>query len=253
MLLHGRCDLNRPLAPLVLADAAILNYKTVMHIKGSATLRQSFWRRNGLSIVLGVLFLGFLAAQIVAGHATWNEERLQAHRPMLALSAYLASGHFISSTFENWESEFLQMGMYVLLTVWLRQRGSAESRPLNPAEEEERVDPGPTPWPVRAGGIAKRLYAHSLALAFFLLFVASFALHAYGSWLHENDERIAIGWPQVSLIAHLAGAQFWFESFQNWQSEFLAVLAIVVLSIVLRQDKSPESKSLAAPHSQTGT
>lgn len=213
----------------------------------------SFFRRNGLSLILTGLFLAFVMAQIVTGHHAYNEERLQDHLPAIGLSAYLSSGHFISATFENWESEFLQMGMYVLLTVWLRQRGSAESRPLDPAEEEERIDEGPTPWPVRAGGWAKTLYAHSLALAFMLLFLISFVLHAQGSHLHENEQRAAQGEPPISLAEHLTGAQFWFESFQNWQSEFLAVLSIVVLSIFLRQDKSPESKPLRAPHAQTGT
>lgn len=212
----------------------------------------SFWKRNGLSLVLLALFVVSLAGQVLTGHAAWNEERVLNGQPPLDLLAYLCSGHFISATFENWESEFLQMGMYVLLTVWLRQAGSAESRPLDPAEEEETIRPGPTPWPVRAGGWIKRLYAHSLALAFAALFLLSFALHACGSLAHENEERLDHGLPPLGMGEHLTGAQFWFESFQNWQSEFLAVLAIVVLSIFLRQDKSPESKPLAAPHRQTG-
>src|SRR5690606_27356061 len=107
--------------------------------------------------------------------------------------------------------------------------------------------------PARAGGVARLLYANSLALAFFALFLASFALHALGSWRHGNEERLMHGQLPQALGEHLAGAQFWFESFQNWQSEFLAVLAIVVLSIWLRQDKSPESKPVDAPHRQTGT
>ena len=213
----------------------------------------SFWKRNGLSLVLVALFAMFLFGQIMAGHAAWNEDRLGGHLPPETLAIYLTSGHFLSATFENWESEFLQMGMYVLLTVWLRQRGSAESRPLDPAEEEERVDPGPTPAPVLAGGVWRWMYAHSLSIAFLVLFVLSFVLHACGSWQHENDERGMAGKPLISLAEHLGGAQFWFESFQNWQSEFLAVLSIVLLSIFLRQDKSPESKPLAAPHRQTGT
>lgn len=213
----------------------------------------SFWRRNGLSLTLAALFIAFLVFQTLAGHAAWNEDRLREGEAPATLALYLGSGHFISATFENWESEFLQMGMYVLLTVWLRQRGSAESRPLDPAKEEENIEPGPTPWPVRAGGVWRALYAHSLASSFFLLFFISFALHGYGSWVHENDERLTAGEPAISLMHHLTGAQFWFESFQNWQSEFLAVLSIVLLSIFLRQDKSPESKPLAAPHSQTGT
>jgi hypothetical protein len=213
----------------------------------------SVWRRNGLSLVLVVLFLAFLLAQVATGHAVSNEERLLDGLPAEDLATYLVSGHFISSTFENWESEFLQMGMYVLLTVWLRQKGSAESRPLDPVEEEERIESGPTPGPVTAGGVAKWFYSHSLSLVLFALFLASFSMHAYGSLLHENEDRLAQGMPAIDLLEHLAGAQFWFESFQNWQSEFLAVLALVLLSIVLREDKSPESKPLAAPHGQTGT
>ena len=165
----------------------------------------SFLKRNGLSLVLLLLFLLFLLGQVAAGYQAGNGERLDHGLPPETLSAYLASGHFLSATFENWESEFLQMGMYVLLTVWLRQKGSAESRPLDPAEEDERVDPGDTPWPLRAGGIWRALYAHSLSLAFALLFCLAFAGHAYGSWLHENEQRAMQGEGPVSLAHHLAG------------------------------------------------
>lgn len=65
-------------------------------------------------------------------------------------------------------------------------------------------------------------------------------------------EAIISGQQTHSFIQHLADAEFWFESFQNWQSEFIAILAIVVLSIYLRQKDSPQSKPVAAPHSQTG-
>lgn len=215
--------------------------------------RAGFFRRNGLSVVLFLLFLGFLAGQVLTGFQASNEERTEQGLAGEPMTAYLASGHFISATFENWESEFLQMGMYVLLTVGLRQRGSAESRPLSPADEESVVEAGPTPWPVKAGAVWRYLYANSLALAYLVLFLLAFAGHAYGSWLHENEQRGAEGEQLLSLAQHLKGAQFWFESMQNWQSEFLAVLSIVVLTIFLRQEKSPQSKALAAPHSQTGT
>ena len=160
----------------------------------------SFWKRNGLSLVLVALFLAFLLAQVLTGWAVDNEARMQDGQAPLALASYLRSGHFISATFENWESEFLQMGMYVLLTVWLRQLGSAESRPLDPAQEEEKIEPGPTPWPVHAGAAARWIYAHSLTLAFLLLFVGSFAMHAWGSWMHENEERQSEGDPPVTLV-----------------------------------------------------
>lgn len=212
-----------------------------------------FCRQNGLSLVLLGLFLAFLAGQIATGFHASNAERRAQGRPPEPMADYLESGHFISATFENWESEFLQMGMYVLLTVGLRQRGSAESRPLDPAREETRIEAGPTPWPLRAGGRWRWLYANSLALAYAGLFLLAFVGHAYGSWIHENEQRAMQGQSPQSVADHVLGAQFWFESMQNWQSEFLAVLSIVVLSIFLRQDKSPESKPLASPHSQTGT
>ncbi|KRG68044.1 DUF6766 family protein [Pseudoxanthomonas dokdonensis] len=211
-----------------------------------------FFRRNGLSLVLLLLFVVFLIGQAESGFASFNDERTARQQPTLTLDQYLHSGHFISATFENWESEFLQMGMYVLLTVGLRQRGSAESRPLDPASERQRIDPGPTPWPVAAGGVWRALYAHSLALVYAVLFALSFSLHAYGSWTMENEQRLLEGKTVISLAHHLRGPQFWFESLQNWQSEFLAVLSIVVLSIYLRQQDSPQSKATAAPHSQTG-
>lgn len=212
-----------------------------------------FWRRNGLSIALLALMLGSFLGQILAGHAVLNEERLEHGREALALGEYLLSGQFLSATFENWESEFLQMGMYVLLAAWLRQRGSAESRPLDPAQEQERIEPGPKPWPLRRGGAWKKLYATSLSLALFVLFALSWSLHLYGSWQQELEQRALAGEPPIGVFEHLCQAQFWFESFQNWQSEFLAVLTLVVLSIFLRQDKSPQSKPLQAPHGQTGT
>lgn len=115
--------------------------------------RTSFWYRNGLSLVLLGMFLVFFAAQTLTGWRADNQERVQQGQPAQPLTTYLQGGHFLSATFENWESEFLQMGMYVLLTVWLRQRGSAESRELDPAQEQERVDPGPTPTPVTKGGM----------------------------------------------------------------------------------------------------
>ena len=213
----------------------------------------SFLRANGLSLTLAAIFLACLGGQWLSGWIVWNEELVRQGQDPLTLWVYASSGHFVSATFENWESEFLQMGMYVLLTGWLRQRGSAESRPLDPAEEDEKIAPGPKPWPLRAGRFWRALYAHSLSLALFALFAAAFVGHAFGSWQHENVQRAMEGRAAVGLQQYLGGARFWFESLQNWQSEFLAVLALVVLSIFLREDKSPESKPLEAPHSQTGT
>ncbi|MFS8466784.1 hypothetical protein EIQ04_11050 [Xanthomonas campestris pv. raphani] len=213
---------------------------------------QMIFRRHGLSLCLLGLTLLFIAAQVYAGLHAYNEELAQLRQATLTLGQYLRSGHFISALFENWESEFLQMGMYVLLTVKLHQVGSAESRPLDPDEETSEIAPGRIPWPVRKGGLWLRLYEHSLAIAFGVLFLLSFVLHLLGSWRLELAERAQQGLPPISLLQHFTDAAFWFESMQNWQSEFLAVFSLVVLTIWLRQKDSPQSKPVAAPHSQTG-
>jgi hypothetical protein len=214
---------------------------------------REFLRNNGLSLVLVACLVVPLVGQVLTGHQVYNDELVREGGAPLSLGAYMTTGHLMSSIFENWESEFLQMGMYVLLTVSLRQKGSAESRPMHPSEEDDNVRPGPTPWPVRAGGLWRTLYGHSLAIAFGLLFVMSFLLHWSGSWRRELVDRALRGEAPITMLAYLAEPEFWFESFQNWQSEFLAVLALVVLSIWLRQNESPQSKPVEAPHSQTGT
>lgn len=218
-----------------------------------AKMSDGFFRRNGLSIVVLAFMLAAMAGQIISGRLVYNEELTHAGAPALSLWEYLRSGHFVSATFENWESEFLQMGMYVVLSVSLRQKGSAESRPMDPAKEQDTMEKGPKPWPVRKGGIWLKLYENSLALAFMLLFLLSFLLHLDGSWRHEVVQQQLEGEPPIGLMEYLTSSQFWFESFQNWQSEFLAVASLVILTIWLRQKDSPQSKSVEAPHSQTGT
>lgn len=219
---------------------------------------RSIWRENGLSIVLFVFFVFFLGAQSYTGMLEENAELAQHGSPPVSYREYVTSGGFLEATMENWESEFLQMGAYVMLTVFLFQKGSSESKPLNNDDPVNR-DPRRfqnkrlVPWPVRKGGFVLRVYENSLSLAFLLLFALSFALHAVGGAADFNEERAAHGEPAVTVAEYIAGPRFWFESFQNWQSEFLAIWAMVVLSIFLRQRGSPESKPVDAPHFQTGT
>ncbi|WP_109699133.1 DUF6766 family protein [Chitinophaga deserti] len=216
--------------------------------------KHTFFYRNGLSIVFLSMLLICLVAQTFTGMQEFNSELQELGLPQLGLRHYLTSPHFLEATFENWESEFLQMGMYVILTVKLRQWGSSESKDLDKKEEVDR-EPKPSPsapWPVNKGGIWLKVYKHSLSIAFFLLFIISFWLHFIGSHNHYNLEQSAKGLPTATASQYLSHAKFWFESFQNWQSEFLSVAAIVILSIWLRQWGSPESKPVDAPYGETG-
>ena len=174
----------------------------------------------------------------------------------LTLVQYLSSGHFFEATFENWESEFLQMALFVTLTMFLYQKGSSESK--NPEKKEEEVDREPdrrrkdVPWPVTKGGWALSIYKHSLCYALFLLFLLSFGLHWYGSLNDYNQEQLLKGLPTESAMGYLSNSKFWFESFENWQSEFLSVVSLAVLSVYLWEKGSPQSKPVDAPHYQTG-
>jgi hypothetical protein len=215
------------------------------------------WHNHGLSIVLAALFTVTMVGQIWSGWYTYNEDRQDHGRSPVTLISYLGSGHFGEATFENLESEFLQMAFYVVLTVFLYQKGSAESkRPdvlepvdLDPAGSPNKAD---APWPVRKGGLILRLYSSSLSLAFLLLFVVSFALHARTGLVHYNEERGEHGAAPVTLGDFMTSSQFWFESLQNWQSEFLSLAAMVTFTIFLRQRGSPESKPVDAPTWETG-
>jgi hypothetical protein len=215
-------------------------------------------RDNGLSLVLFGLFALSLVGQALAGHRHYNDEQVEHGQPTVTISEYLRSGEFVEATAENWESEFLQMGAYVLFTCFLFQRGSSESKKIGSSEPVDR-DPRRSknkqdaPWPVRRGGWVLSLYSNSLSLAFMLLFAISFVAHAIGGTKAYNEEELAHGGHAVSVIEYVSGSQFWFESFQNWQSEFLAIGMMVVLSIFLRQRGSPESKPVDAPHRETGS
>ncbi|GAB3695325.1 hypothetical protein GCM10027592_17390 [Spirosoma flavus] len=217
---------------------------------------KQFLRNNGLSLTLLFITLLTLFGQTLAGWHAFNEELSDYKRPEISYGEYLQTGHNIEGIFENWESEFLQMGLYVLLTISLYQKGSSESKSLDKEEEVDR-EPSPTrrgaPWPVKRGGWIAKLYQNSLSIAFFLLFGGSFLLHALGGLREHNTENALKGDPEVlTFWQFLGSSDFWFQSLQNWQSEFLSVLSIVVLTIFLRQKGSPQSKPVDAPNDKTG-
>jgi hypothetical protein len=210
---------------------------------------KTFFRDNGLTIVLLTMFLSSVLGMIWSGQAAHNKELVEHGSPALGLLAYMASGNFLSALFENWESEFLQMAAYVMLTAMLFQRGSAESR--NPDDPDRPKDELPATTR-RRNPLFSWFYSYSLGIVLALLFIASFVLHWWASFTAANDEAILHGGEVQALSGYLLDAQLWFESFQNWQSEFMSTAVLVLLSIFLRHKGSPESKPAGATNSETG-
>lgn len=219
-------------------------------------MKQSL-RKHGLSLALFGIFVLVQVGLSFVGNQQHNQERAEHGEPPIGYLQYLVSPAFMEATMENWESEFLQMFAYVILTAFLYQEGSAESKKL---DEPEPVDRDPrlsrnkkdVPWPVRKGGIVLKIYENSLSLALFLLFALSFTLHAISGARLHSEQALQHGGEAVSVVQYLATSQFWFECFQNWQSEFFSIGVLVVLSIFLRQRGSPESKPVDSPYRSTG-
>ncbi|MGO1052630.1 DUF6766 family protein [Crossiella sp. CA198] len=208
---------------------------------------------NGLSLAMFGSFLVFLTLQSVFGWQAHNNELADFGAPALGYWQYLGSGDFGEQTFENWESEFLQMGSYVLLTAFLVQRGSPESNPLDGDKGDDARPHPDAPAPVKRGGWLLTLYQNSLGLALIGMFLLSFVLHLFTGTAAYNAEQALHGKSPVSAGEFLGSAEFWSQSMQNWQSEFLAVGVLIVFTIFLRQRNSAQSKNVAEPHRETGT
>jgi uncharacterized protein DUF6766 len=230
--------------------------------KRVATLEQRtglrrFIFENALTLVAFAFFTVSMVGLVLAGRQAYNEDQRQHGQSTVSIAGYLTSGAFMEATGENWESAFLQMGVFVLLTRFLYQRGSSESKRI---EEPEAVDQDPrearddpdAPWPVRRGGMWLALYRNSLSGVTLLMFLLSFALHAAGGANKYNESQRAHGGETVSVLGYIGTGQFWFESFQNWQSEFFSVGVLALLTIWFRQQGSPQSKPVAAPTHDTG-
>lgn len=223
------------------------------------TSRRSWWRDNGLGLVFAALFLLVLAGQALSGLALYNDEARAARLQTLDLPAYVSSSAFAVDVAENWQSEFLQFLLFIWLTVWLVQRGSPESKPVDAAgpgsEEDARVGrfaPDDAPAWVRAGGWRARVYGHSLTLTMGLVFVLSWAAQGLAGRVALNEERLRDLRPPLSTGAYLTSPDFWSRTLQNWQSELLAVGTMAVFTIYLRERGSPESKPVGAPHDSHG-
>jgi hypothetical protein len=218
-----------------------------------------FARDNSLTLVFLVIFLLTLAFQAVAGHAAFNDQQDANMAPHVSFWRYVLSSSFGVAVMENWQSEYLQFTLFIVLTVWLVQKGSPESKELDQAgsesDEQQRVgkhagDDAPR-W-ARADGVRRRLYENSLLIVMGTIWVATWLAQSITGAAEHNAQRLADHRAPVSWADYLASADFWERTLQNWQSEFLAVGSMAIFAVYLRQRGSPESKPVGAPHHATG-
>ncbi len=215
-------------------------------------------RDNGLGILFGLLFLGSLVGQAFAGHADYNNNQIAEGGPTVTLGEYVTSSDFAVDVAENWQSEYLQFFLYILATVWLIQRGSPESKPPErigrESDEEQQLGEHSTkdsPNWARAGGWRTTVFSNSLGLVMAGLFLLSWLAQSIAGVVVYNADQLAAHEDTISWLQYLGNAEFWNRTLQNWQSEFLAIGSMAVLSIYLRQRGSPESKPVGAPHVST--
>jgi hypothetical protein len=221
-------------------------------------LRRFLWQ-NSLSLVMGALFALALVGQAFSGLSEYNNEQLASGLATVSLGQYVTSASFAVDVTENWQSEYLQFLLYIVLTVWLVQRGSPESKELRSAgtetDEQQRIgqhaDEESPRW-ARLGGWRTLLYSRSLGVTMGAIFVLSWLAQSVAGWAAYNEQRLTQLQDPLPWLGYLAAADFWSRSLQNWQSEFLAVGSMAVLSIFLRQRGSPESKPTGAAHHSTG-
>ncbi|MEU4191805.1 DUF6766 family protein [Kribbella sp. NPDC026611] len=223
------------------------------------TRARGFFRTNSLSLVFGGLFLAALVGQAFAGLAEFNNQQVADGLATVTFGRYITSADFAVDVTENWQSEYLQFLLYIVLTVWLVQRGSPESKPLDQAgresDEDQKVGAhaGPdSPRWARVGGWRTKLFSSSLGLVMGSVFLACWSVQSVAGWSAFNEEQLRQLQDPVSWLSYVGSADFWSRSLQNWQSEFLAVGSMAVLSIYLRERGSPESKPVGTSHSATG-
>lgn len=215
-------------------------------------------RENALSIVFGLLLLVTLAAQSLVGLSGYNEAARTAGLAEIDLLRYVTSSSFAVDVAENWQSEYLQFTLYILLTVWLVQKGSSESKPLDSAGlgsdaealvgRHARPD---SPAAAKAGGWVTAWYSASLTLVMATIFLASWVAQAITGRVAHNQERLRDLLDPLPLGEYIVHPHFWGRTLQNWQSELLAVGSMTIFAVYLRQRGSPESKPVGAPHEVT--
>jgi hypothetical protein len=218
-----------------------------------------FVKDNGLSLAFGALFLVALAIQSLAGWHAYNAEELAHGADPVTWLSYVTSSHFGVAVLENWQSEYLQFTLFILLTVWLIQRGSPESKEPGKGGTEsdrdqrvgEHADADSPLW-ARVGGLRTSVFSNSLLLAMTTIWLLSWLGQSIAGVVVFNQDQTEHGEQGISWAEYLTRADFWERTMQNWQSEFLAVGSMAIFAVYLRQRGSPESKPVGASHAATG-
>jgi len=216
-------------------------------------------RQHSLGLFFGVIFLLALVGQALAGWHAYNNEQAREGSPTETLGASLTSASFAVDVTENWQSEYLQFLLYITATVWLVQIGSPESKKPDEigleSDRDQKVgsyaDERSPRW-AAVGGLRTAVFSWSLTLVMASIFVASWLVQSVAGWVDHNQTLMQQGQPTLTWLGYLTNAEFWSRTLQNWQSEFLAVGSMAVLSIYLRQRGSPESKPVGTAHVATG-
>ncbi|MEV0236588.1 DUF6766 family protein [Nonomuraea sp. NPDC050786] len=206
-----------------------------------------------------IMFFLALGGQALSGMLQYNDRQLAEGAEPVSFLQYVTSSSFAVDVAENWQSEYLQFFLFIMLTVWLVQKGSPESKEVDEAgaesDEKQRIGPyaGPDspPW-AKVGGLRLWLFSNSLGMVMGVVFVLSWLAQSVAGQAAYNSERLGDLRDPVDWWSYVTSPEFWNRTLQNWQSELLAVLSMVALAIYLRQRGSPESKPVGAPHSATG-
>jgi hypothetical protein len=216
-------------------------------------------RNHSLSLVFLAMFLAALIGQAIAGHADYNNDQVAHMSETVSFWHYVTSSNFGQAVMENWQSEYLQFTTFILLTVWLVQKGSPESKKLDEigkeTDEEQKIGEHATersPKWARVRGFRLWVYSNSLVMVMGTIWIGTWFAQSVTGWTSYNADQIDHQEQTVSWLGYLGSADFWQTTLQNWQSEFLAVGSMAVLAIYLRQRGSPESKPVGSPHDATG-
>jgi hypothetical protein len=216
-------------------------------------------RNHGLALFFLAIFLAALVGQALTGQDNFNHAQVANHSDPITLWRYVTSSSYWTDVLENWQSEYLQFTLYIFVTVWLVQKGSPESKELDKAGTESEEDQligeharADSPRWARVGGWRTRLYSNSLVLVMLAIWLASWFGQGVAGRIDYNAQQLDNREAAVGFFRYFTTSDFWNRTLQNWQSEFLAVGSMAVLSIYLRQRGSPESKPVGAPHEATG-